>query len=214
MQLWLDTANVDEIRQGASWGVIDGVTTNPTLVAREGRKFKEVVSEITKIVDGPVSAEVISTETEGMLKEAEEYAAWHKNIVVKLPFGPAGLAATKQLSAQGVKTNVTLTFTANQTLLAAKAGATYTNIFIGRLDDISEDGMQQVRNSKQIFSNYGLKTKLIAASVRHPLHVRDAALCGCDVATVPFKVVQQMFKHPLTDSGLKQFLADWQSVPK
>lgn len=214
MQIWLDTANIDEIKQGASWGVVDGVTTNPTLVSREGKKFKDVIMQILQIVDGPVSAEVNSTASEGMLKEAHDFAGWHKNIVVKLPFGPEGLKATKSLSEAGIKTNVTLTFTANQTLLAAKAGATYTNVFIGRLDDISEDGMEQVSMTKEIFSNYGLKTKLIAASIRHPLHVRDSALAGADVATIPFKVLSQMFKHPLTDSGIKQFLEDWAKVPK
>ncbi len=214
MQLWLDTANIQEIRTAAAWGVVSGITTNPTLGAKEGKKFKDVIDEITSLVDGPVSAEVVSTDTQGMLEEARTYASWHPNVVVKIPFGPAGLAAVKQLSAAGVKTNVTLTFNANQTLLAARAGATYTNIFIGRLDDIGHEGMDEVRATKHIFSTHALSTKLIAASVRHPLHVTQAALAGADVCTLPFKVLQQLFTHPLTDSGLKQFLDDWAKVPK
>lgn len=214
MIFFLDTANIDEIREANSWGVIAGVTTNPSLIAREGRDFKEVVNEICSIVDGPISAEVISMEAEGMIREAEEIAAWHPNIVIKVPMIPEGLKATKVLSEKGIKTNLTLIFSATQALLAARAGATYVSPFIGRLDDISTDGMDLIRDIAEIFAIHGIESQIIAASVRHPMHVIEAARAGAHIATVPFKVLQQLCKHPLTDQGIERFLADWEKVPK
>lgn len=214
MRLFVDTANVDEIRTAASWGVIDGVTTNPSLVAREGRDFKEVIMEIARIVDGPLSAEVVSLDSEGMVSEAEHLASWHPNIVVKIPMTPEGVRATAQLSRKGIRTNVTLCFSANQALLAAKAGATFASIFLGRLDDAGSDGMEPVRQAVEIFDHYAFDTQIIAASIRHPMHVLEAARAGCHVATVPFKVLEQCFRHPLTDIGIERFLADWQKVPR
>ena len=213
MRLFLDTANVDEIRQAAKWGVISGVTTNPSLMAREtGRDYRETVQEIATIVDGPISAEVVSLDAESMVKEAREIAQWSPQVVVKIPITPAGLEATSILSKEGIKTNLTLCFSTNQGLLAALAGATYVSPFVGRLDDIGHDGMQVVRDLVQILRNYGLPTQVIAASIRHPLHVPAAALAGAHIATVPFKVLMQMVQHPLTDIGIQRFLADWEKA--
>ncbi|MBI4980606.1 fructose-6-phosphate aldolase [Candidatus Woesearchaeota archaeon] len=214
MKIFIDTANVEEIRTANSWGIIDGVTTNPSLIAKEGRNFEEVVKEICSIVDGPISAEVISLKAEGMLEEARELVKIHPNIVIKVPLTAEGLKATKQLTTEGIKTNLTLIFSANQALLAAKAGATYVSPFVGRLDDISHNGMELVREIVTMFKNYGFKTEVIVASVRHPLHAKEAALCGAHIATIPFKVLEQMMKHPLTDSGIKKFLEDWKKVVK
>ena len=214
MKFFLDTANVNEIREGASLGILDGVTTNPSLVAKEGKPFKETILEICSIVDGPVNAEVIATDCGAMLKEAHEYASWHKNVVVKLPTTREGLKACKCLTADGIRTNLTLCFSANQALLVAKAGGAYVSPFLGRLDDIGHVGMDLVKQILQIYRNYGYKTQVLAASLRHPLHVIDAALAGADVATVPFKVLDQMFNHPLTDKGLATFLKDWEKLKK
>ncbi|MEW6687117.1 MAG: fructose-6-phosphate aldolase [Candidatus Edwardsbacteria bacterium] len=214
MRIFIDTADVNEIREANSWGIIDGVTTNPTLVAKTGREFREVVEEICQIVDGPISAEVVSQEAEGMVKEAEELARIHKNITIKIPMGAEGLKAVKILAPKGIKTNVTLVFSANQALLAAKAGATFISPFIGRLDDISHFGMDIIQDIVTIFENYGFKTQVIVASVRNPLHVLDAAKIGAHIATVPFNVLKQMLGHPLTDIGIKRFLEDWAKVPK
>lgn len=212
MKFFIDTANIDEIREVNSWGIIDGVTTNPSLIAKEGRNFEEVVEEITNIVNGPVSAEVISLDAEGMIKEARELAKINKNIVIKIPMCKEGLKATKKLSDEGIKTNVTLIFTASQALMAAKAGATYVSPFLGRLDDISTEGMRLIEEIATIFENYLIKTEIIAASIRHPMHVVDCALVGADIATIPYKVFNQMLNHPLTDSGIERFLKDWESV--
>lgn len=209
MKFFLDTGNVDEIRQAAAWGQVDGVTTNPSLVAKEGRDFRALVQEICGIVSGPVSAEVIALDYEGMLKEAYEYAKWAPNVIIKLPMTEDGLRAVKQLSQDGIKTNVTLIFSANQALLAARAGATYVSPFVGRLDDVGQDGMTLIEEILEIFGNYGFETQVLVASVRHPIHVTHAARLGAHVATMPFKVLQQLFKHPLTDIGIEKFLADW-----
>ena len=212
MKIFLDTANIDEIKEGASWGIVDGVTTNPSLIAREGRDFKEVVKEICEIVDGPISAEVISEDSEGMIAEAKELVKIHKNIVIKIPMTVEGLKAVSVLSKENIKTNVTLIFSANQALLAAKAGASYVSPFLGRVDDIGSEGMELVRNIVEIFDIYGFDTQVIAASVRHPLHVTDAALAGSHIATIPMKVLQQMVKHPLTDKGIESFMKDWNNT--
>jgi len=212
MEFFLDTAEVEEIRKYAH--IIDGVTTNPSLIAKSGRVFKDVVKEICEIVDGPISAEVISMEADGMVKEAKEIVKMHKNIVIKIPLCEEGIKATKMLSKEGIKTNVTLCFSACQALLAAKAGATYISPFVGRLDDISHEGMELVEEIKDIYDNYGFKTKIIVASIRSPLHVKNAALIGADVATIPPNVMEQLFKHSLTDIGIKKFLEDWEKVPK
>ena len=212
MKIFLDTANIDEIKEGASWGIVDGVTTNPSLIAREGRDFKEVVKEICEIVDGPISAEVISEDSEGMIAEAKELVKIHKNIVIKIPMTVEGLKAVSVLSKDNIKTNVTLIFSANQALLAAKAGASYVSPFLGRVDDIGSEGMELVRNIVEIFDIYGFDTQVIAASVRHPLHVTDAALAGSHIATIPMKVLQQMVKHPLTDKGIESFMKDWNNT--
>lgn len=214
MKLFIDTANVDEIREAASWGVISGVTTNPSLVAREGRLFKDVVAEICSIVNGPISAEVVSLEADKMVAEALEIAAWSPNIVIKIPMLPEGLKAVHRLASKGIKTNVTLVFTANQALLAARAGATFVSPFVGRLDDISTEGMAVVKEIADIFAIHDIPTEIIAASIRHPRHVTEAALAGAHIATVPYGVLKQMFKHPLTDAGVERFLADWAKVPK
>ena len=214
MKIFLDTASVDEIREATSWGILDGVTTNPSLVAKEGREFRSLLQEICSIVKGPVSAEVTATEAEEMVKEGRFLAPLHENIVVKIPLIPEGLKAVKILTREGVKVNVTLCFSATQALLAAKAGATYVSPFIGRLDDVSQPGMEVIRDMKTIFSNYNLPTKILAASLRHPLHVLEAAKLGADVATMPFKVLEQIVKHPLTDIGLDRFLKDWQKYQK
>lgn len=213
MKFFIDTADVREIREAQEMGVLDGVTTNPSLVSKTGRKFRDVLEEIVQIVDGPISAEVVGTHHEGMLKEAREYAAIHDNIVVKLPMIPEGLKALKICVQEGIKTNVTLVFQASQALLVGKIGATYVSPFVGRLDDISVNGMDLIRQIKTIYSNYAIKTKILAASIRHPIHLIEAAMIGADVATIPFKVIRQLTHHPLTDIGLKNFLKDWEKVP-
>jgi len=214
MKFFLDTANVKEIQEAASLGLLDGVTTNPSLVAKEGRSFKEMLIEICKIVDGPVSAEVVSLEANAMVKEGKELAKIHKNIVVKVPLIAEGLKATKRMAAEGIKVNVTLCFSPTQALLAAKAGAWCVSPFIGRLDDISSNGMELIRQILTIYRNYDFKTQVLVASVRHPQHVVEAALAGGHICTMPFSIFQQMVKHPLTDSGLKKFLADWETQAK
>ena len=212
MKIFLDTANINEIKEGASWGIVDGVTTNPSLIAKEKRDFEQVVKEICEIVDGPISAEVISEDAEGMIKEARELVKIHENIVVKIPMTVEGLKAVSVISKEGIHTNVTLIFSANQALLAAKAGATYVSPFLGRVDDIGSEGMDLVRKIVEIFDIYGYDTEVIAASVRHPLHVTDAALAGAHIATIPMKVLEQMVKHPLTDKGIASFMKDWESA--
>lgn len=212
MKLFIDTANVDEIREIAEWGVVDGVTTNPSLIAKEKRDFKEVVTEITGIVDGPISAEVVSLKHDEMVEEAKELAKIHKNIIIKVPMTEEGLIAVKELHAMGIKTNVTLVFTSTQALLAAKAGASYVSPFLGRLDDISTNGLNLIEEIMDIFNNYDYDTEVIAASIRHPMHVVECARLGCDIVTVPYKVFKQMLHHPLTDSGIERFLKDWESV--
>ncbi|HDD60437.1 MAG: fructose-6-phosphate aldolase [Thermoplasmata archaeon] len=214
MKIFLDTANIDEIREGVELGVIDGVTTNPSLIAREGRRFDEVVGEICAIVDGPISAEAVSMTSKEMFEEAKRLSEIHPNIVVKIPMTEEGLKTVKKCKKAGIKTNVTLVFSPNQALLAAKAGATYVSPFVGRLDDITHYGMDLVRSIVQIFSNYDFDTEIIVASVRNPLHVLEAAMAGADIATVPYKVLKQMFRHPLTDIGIERFLKDWEKVPK
>ena len=216
MKLYLDTASVKEIQEAASWGVLDGVTTNPSLVVKEGRAegraFHEILQEIARIVDGPISAEVVNVEADAIVKEGRELAKIHKNIVVKCPLIPEGLKATKRLAAEGIRVNVTLCFSPTQALLAAKAGAWCVSPFIGRLDDISTNGMDLIRQIVTIFQNYDFPTQVLVASIRHPQHVVEAALVGGDICTMPFSVFQQLVKHPLTDSGLKKFLADWNST--
>ena len=214
MKLFIDTANVEDIKKANDMGVICGVTTNPSLIAKEGRDFVEVIKEITSIVDGPISGEVKATtvDAEGMIKEGREIAKIHPNMVVKIPMTAEGLKATKVLSSEGIKTNVTLIFTANQALLAARAGATYVSPFLGRLDDISTPGIDLVRTISEIFNIYGIETEIIAASVRNPIHVTDCALAGADIATVPYSVIEQMTKHPLTTQGIEKFQADYKAV--
>ena len=214
MRFFIDTANVEDIRKANDMGVICGVTTNPSLIAKEGRVFEEVIAEIASIVDGPISGEVKATTTdaEGMIAEGRAIAAIHPNMVVKIPMTVEGLKAVKALSAEGIKTNVTLIFSANQALLAAEAGATYVSPFLGRLDDISQPGIELVRTIAEIFDIYGYETEIIAASVRNPIHVTDCALAGADIATVPYKVIEQMTKHPLTDQGIEKFQADYRAV--
>ncbi|GMQ60527.1 fructose-6-phosphate aldolase [Vallitalea sediminicola] len=214
MKIFIDTANVNEIKEAEEMGVICGVTTNPSLIAKEGRDFKEVVTEITGIIDGPISAEVISLESKGMIEEARELATIHKNIVIKIPMTVEGLKAVKILTAEGIKTNVTLIFSATQALLAARAGATYVSPFIGRLDDIDTVGMDLVEDISEIFYMHDIETEIIAASIRSPLHASQAALAGADISTIPYKVIVQMTKHPLTDIGIERFLNDWKNVPK
>ena len=212
MKFFIDTANIEEIKEIASWGILDGVTTNPSLIVKEGRDFHQVVQEITEIVNGPISAEVISENSEGMLEEAKELIKIDENIVIKLPMTKEGLKACSELTKDGIHTNVTLVFSATQALLAAKAGASYVSPFLGRLDDISSDGMDLIKDIVQIFDNYDIQTEIIAASVRHPLHVLQIAKAGADIATIPYKVYEQMVKHPLTDQGIQKFLKDWESV--
>lgn len=214
MKFFIDTADVTEIRKAHAMGIIDGVTTNPSLIAKAGRPFAEVIREIVEIVDGPISAEAISLEAEGMIKEGRELSRIHKNIVVKVPMGVEGLKAVKALSSEGIKTNMTLIFSANQALLSAKAGATYVSPFVGRLDDISEDGMAMIADLVEIFGNYDFTTQILVASIRNPVHVLTAAKLGAHVATIPFSVIAQLATHPLTDAGIKRFLADWEKVPK
>lgn len=212
MKFFIDTASIDEIREAASLGILDGVTTNPSLVYKEGKDFRELLDEILEIVDGPISAEVIATDYNGILSEARDYAAIHKNIVVKVPLIKEGLKAVKTLSDENINTNVTLCFSPSQALLAAKAGATYISPFIGRLDDISTNGMELIEQIVQIYRNYNFKTQVLVASVRHPLHVVEAALIGADVCTIPFAVINKLFNHPLTDNGLDKFLSDWKKL--
>ncbi|HYS81539.1 MAG TPA: fructose-6-phosphate aldolase [Anaeromyxobacteraceae bacterium] len=214
MQFFIDTADVGEIKKALAMGLCDGVTTNPSLVAKTGRRFSEVLKEITELVPGPVSAEVTAVDYDGMMKEGRHYAKVANNIVVKVPLITEGLRAVRDLTAEGIRTNVTLCFSPVQALLAAKAGATYVSPFVGRLDDVSEDGMALIAQILEIFRNYDFATKVLVASVRHPLHVLESARLGADVATIPFNVIEQLAKHPLTDLGLKKFLADWEKVPK
>ncbi len=212
MKIFIDTANIDEIKEATSWGIVEGVTTNPTLVSKEQRPFKELVEGICSIVKGPISVEVTATDADGMVEEGREIASWHPNIVLKIPMGIEGIKAVKRLSLEGIKTNVTLIFSPNQALLAGKAGATFASIFVGRLDDIGHDGMEVVEKSLKIYRNYSFDTQIIVASVRHPLHILRAGEMGAPIATVPFKVLEAMFKHPLTDIGLERFLADWEKL--
>ena len=216
MKLFIDTANVEDIRKANDLGVICGVTTNPSLIAKEGRNFNEVIAEIASIVDGPISGEVKATtvDAEGMIAEGREIAKIHPNMIVKIPMTVEGLKAVKALTAEGIKTNVTLIFTANQALLAARAGATYVSPFLGRLDDIGMEGINLISEIAEIFAIHNIETEIIAASIRMPTHVTACAAAGADIATVPYKVIMQMLKHPLTDSGIEKFLKDWESVPK
>ncbi len=210
MKIFIDTADINEIKEALSLGVLDGVTTNPSLVAKTGKAFEPCIKEILEAVPGPVSVEVLAVEHEAMVAEARKYAAWGDNVVVKVPIIREGLKAIKTLSGEGIKVNVTLCFSPMQALLAAKAGAAYISPFVGRLDDISHDGMELIQQVVDIYSNYAFETEVLVASVRHPMHVVQAALMGADVATIPLKVIDALLKHPLTDSGLKQFLADWE----
>jgi len=209
MKFFIDTANINEIKEAAALGILDGVTTNPSLVAKEGKDFRKLLNEILALVDGPVSAEVVSTDYDGILKEAHELSKIHKNIVVKVPLIKEGLKAVRALSSENINTNVTLCFSASQALLAAKAGATYISPFVGRLDDISTNGMDLIAQIVQIYKNYDYKTQVLVASIRHPLHLVEAALMGADVCTMPFPVIDKLFNHPLTDLGLEKFLSDW-----
>ena len=214
MKFFIDTANIAEIREAASMGVLDGVTTNPSLVAKEGKDFRKLLEEICAIVDGPISAEVISVDFAGIMKEGRELSKIHKNIVVKVPLIKEGLKAVKALKAEGIRTNVTLCFSPTQALVAAKAGAYFISPFIGRLDDISHSGMDLIRQIVTIYRNYQYETQVLVASVRHPLHVVEAAMIGADICTIPFKVIEQLIKHPLTDIGLQKFLEDWKKSQK
>jgi len=214
MKIFIDSADVKEIRDAAALGVVDGVTTNPSLILKSGRPFKEVALEILSIVDGPISLEVASVDCEGILKEGRELAKWHKNVVVKVPLIAEGLKAVKIFTAEGIKTNVTLCFSAPQALLAAKAGASYISPFVGRLDDIGQTGMDLIHEIKTIYDHYGYTTEILVASIRNPIHFKEAAMMGADVATVPHSVIMQLLKHPLTDSGLAKFLSDWEKAKK
>ncbi|MBW1839347.1 MAG: fructose-6-phosphate aldolase [Deltaproteobacteria bacterium] len=214
MKLFIDTANIDEIKEANRLGLIDGVTTNPTLIAKEGKDFMQVVKEIFDTVDGPISLEAVSTKSEDMLKEARELAKIHRNAVIKIPMSRDGLIATKQLADEGIRVNMTLVFSPTQALLSAKAGAAYASPFVGRLDDISHWGMDLVEQIITIYDNYDFETEVIVASIRNPLHVLEAALIGADIATIPFKVIEQLIKHPLTDAGIERFLKDWDKVKK
>jgi transaldolase len=214
MKFFIDTANIEEIKTAASWGLLDGVTTNPSLVAREKAPLKDIVKEICAAIDGPVSVEAVSAESAALVKEARELAKMHRNVVVKVPMTLDGLKSVKTLAGEGIKTNVTLVFSPLQALMAAKAGASYVSPFVGRLDDVSHEGMETVRQILDIFENYRFATEVIVASVRHPLHVLDGALAGAHIATVPFKVLEQLSRHPLTDIGIERFLKDWEKVPK
>ncbi len=211
MKIFLDTANLDEIRQGVEWGIVDGVTTNPTLIAREKADFEERVKEICELVKGPVSAEVVATNAEGMVKEARHLSSLSEYIVVKIPMTYEGIKAVKILSAEGIKTNVTLVFSVTQAILAAKAGATYVSPFIGRIDDVSSDGLKLVDEIVQVYNNYAFETEIIAASIRHPMHVVEVAMMGVDIVTMPFAVLKKLFFHPLTDIGIERFLKDWET---
>ncbi|MCC6063325.1 MAG: fructose-6-phosphate aldolase [Thermocrinis sp.] len=213
MQFFLDTGNVDEIKQALEWGILDGVTTNPTLIAKTGRPFMEVVKEILQLVDGPVSLETVSRDAKGMAEEGRKLAELGDNVVVKIPMTPEGIIAVQELESEGIPTNVTLVFSPTQALIAAKAGATFVSPFVGRLDDISSEGMKLIRDIKTIFDNYDFDTQIIVASVRHPMHVLEAALIGADICTMPFEVMKKLFQHPLTDKGIELFLKDWEKVP-
>jgi transaldolase len=212
MKFFIDTANIDEIRDAARLGILDGVTTNPSLVAKEGRKFEAVIAEICTIVDGPISAEVTALDYDGMMAQAHPLAKIHKNVTIKVPLTKDGLRACKALRGEGTQVNVTLCFSPSQALLAAKCGATFISPFIGRLDDVSHDGVELIRQIRAIYDNYGFTTKILAASIRHPIHVVDCALAGADVGTMPYKVMTQLYEHPLTDIGLKKFLDDWEKL--
>lgn len=212
MKFFLDTANIEDIKKYASWGLVDGVTTNPSLIAKESVSLEKRIKEIAEVVNGPISSEAVSMDLKGILKEGREYAAWHPNIVVKVPNTPVGLQAVQAFKAEGIKTNVTLTFSSSQALLAAKAGADYVSPFIGRLDDISEDGMLLIEEIVTMFENYDFDTEIIVASVRHPRHVVDSALLGADICTIPPAIFDKLINHPLTDSGIKTFLSDWETV--
>lgn len=213
MDIFIDTANIEEIKKANEWGIVDGVTTNPSLIAKEKNKsFKDIVQEIINIVSGPISVEVISTDTEEMIKEAIEISKWSKSVVVKIPMTPDGLKAIRILNSKNIKTNITLVFSVSQALLAAKAGATYVSIFVGRLDDIGHSGIQIVSDTVKIFNLYDIDTQIIAASIRYPLHVIESAKVGAHVATIPFNVIEKMFKHPLTDIGIERFLKDWEAA--
>jgi transaldolase len=214
MKIFLDTANIEEIRKGAEYGIVDGVTTNPSLVAKEGRDFKQVIEEITGLIDGPVSAEVTTMDKQEMLSQGREYAKWHKNVVVKLPTTREGISACKTLADEGIKVNMTLCFSASQALLIAKAGASYCSPFVGRLDDISEDGLELIEDIVLIYENYGYETEVLAASLRHPMHVVQCAKIGAHVGTMPFKVLDALYNHPLTDKGLANFTKDWEEAKK
>lgn len=214
MKLFIDTANVAEIQNAADMGILSGVTTNPSLVAKEGRDFVQVLQEILEIVDGPISAEVVSLDADGMVKEGEVYAKMHSNIVIKVPMTSEGLKAVYRFAQQGIRTNVTLIFSANQALLAARAGASFVSPFIGRLDDISFDGIELVRDISMIFEIHDIETEIIAASIRHPVHVTQAAMAGAHIATCPYAILDKMIKHPLTDQGIERFLADWSTIEK
>lgn len=214
MKFFIDTANIEEIREANSWGIIAGVTTNPSLIAKEGRDFHQVVKEITEIVAGPISAEVISLEAQGMITEGRELAKISPHIVIKVPMTKEGLKATKVFSSEGIKTNVTLIFSANQALMAARAGATYVSPFVGRLDDISQDGMNLIKDIVDVFFLHDIQSEIIAASIRHPIHVSESAKAGAHIATVPLKVLSQMFEHPLTSAGIDKFLKDWEGMGK
>ena len=213
MKIFIDTANLEHIREINSWGILDGVTTNPTLVAKEGRGFEDIIREICSVVDGDISAEAVSMDADGMVKEARELSKMHKNVVVKIPMTAEGLKAVKVLSGESIRTNVTLVFSSNQALLAAKAGATYVSPFVGRLDDINHTGMDLVRDIVEIFDVHGFHTQVIAASIRHPLHVTEAALAGAHVATIPYDILKKMVRHNLTDAGIERVLKDWETVP-
>ena len=213
MKFFIDTADIEQIRTANSWGILDGVTTNPTLVSKTGRPFKEVVKEILEEVDGPVSLETVSLDAEGMIKEGRILAEMGENVVVKIPMTPEGMKAVQTLESEGIPTNVTLVFSPSQALIAAKAGASYVSPFLGRIDDISGEGMKLIREIKEIFYNYEIDTEIIVASVRHPMHVVEAALIGADICTMPFAVLEKLFKHPLTDRGIELFLKDWEKVP-
>lgn len=214
MKFFIDTANIDEIKRGVDMGMVDGVTTNPSLIAKENRPFIDILKDICAVVDGPISAEVVSLEAEGMVKEAKELVKLNDNIVIKIPMIVEGLKATKMLTAEGIKTNVTLVFSSAQALLAAKAGATYVSPFVGRLDDIAQNGMDLIADIMSIYRNYGIQSEVIVASVRNPMHIMDAAMLGADICTIPLKVIEQLAKHPLTDKGMAQFLADWEKRAK
>ena len=213
MKLFVDTGRVEEVRKAAEWGILDGVTTNPSLIAQAGRGFKETVLEICSILPhGSISAEVVGTTVEDILREGREIASWSPNIVVKVPMTPAGIAATRQLTREGIRVNMTLVFSPAQALLAAKAGATYISVFVGRVDDVSSEGMRTIEDAVQIVENYGFDSEVLVASIRHPMHVVEAARLGAHIATMPFKVMEQLFQHPLTDIGLQRFLDDWRKA--